>query len=125
MYITSLIVPAPTVTISQPTTVFLGTVFTLTCTAMLDTSVDVSVSVGVVWTGPGGFTTSDTMADLTAGDSSHSSQLMVASATQSGDYTCAVTLNSASNFLTESSPGTLVRPISVGELVGMLCVVHC
>ena len=91
--------------------------FTLTCTAELAASVDVGVTVGVVWTGPDQFTSSDTMASLTAEASSHASQLMVASAAQSGDYTCAVTLDSASNFLTESNPATQVRPISVGELV--------
>ncbi len=103
--------------VSQPATVFLGGMFTLTCTAELAASVDVGVTVGVVWTGLDQFTSSNTMASLTAGASSHSSQLMVASAALSGDYTCAVTLNSASNFLTESNPITQVRPISVGELV--------
>ena len=91
--------------------------FTLTCTAELAASVDVGVTVGVVWTGPDQFTSSNTMASLTAGDSSHASQLMVASAAQSGDYTCAVTLDSVSNLLTDSDPATQVRPISVGELV--------
>ncbi len=83
--------------------------FTLTCTAELAVSVDVVVTVDVVWTGSGDFTTS--------GDTILSSQLMVASAAQSGDYTCTVTLDSASNFLTESDPVTQVQPISVGELV--------
>ncbi len=94
--------------------------FTLTCTAEL--AAFVAVDVGVVWTGPDQFTSSDTMASLTAEASSHASQLMVASAAQSGDYTCAVTLDSASNFLTESNPATQVRPISVGELVDTVCM---
>ncbi|XP_064386138.1 mucin-2-like isoform X3 [Halichondria panicea] len=106
-------IPPPTVSVSQPPTVFLGTMFTLTCTAELAASVDVGVTVGVVWTGPDQFTSSNTMASLTAGDSSHASQLMVASAAQSGDYTCAVTLDSVSNLLTDSDPATQVRPISV------------
>ena len=83
--------------------------FTLTCTAELAASVDVGVTVGVVWTGPGDFSIS--------GDTTLSSQLMVASAAQSGDYTCTVTLDSASNLRTNSDPVTQVRPISVGELV--------
>ncbi len=103
--------------VSQPATVFLGGMFTLTCTAELAASVDVGVTVGVVWTGPDQFTSSNTMASLTAEASSHASQLMVASAAQSGDYTCTVTLGSASNLRTESNPATQVRPISVGELV--------
>ncbi|XP_064387176.1 uncharacterized protein LOC135335578 [Halichondria panicea] len=98
-------IPPPTVSVSQPPTVFLGTMFTLTCTAELAASVDVGVTVGVVWTGPGDFSIS--------GDTTLSSQLMVASAAQSGDYTCTVTLDSASNLRTNSDPVTQVRPISV------------
>ena len=92
----------------------------------LDTSVDVVVSVAVVWTGPSGaqFATSGTNEDLNAQDTSHTSTLTVDSAmvTDSGDYTCSVTLDSSSNFITTSNSVPQVEPVVVGGSVNVVCV---
>ena len=116
-------------TIPTPSaTIFVGDSFTLTCTAQLDSSVDVAVSVAVVWTGPveGQFTTTGIMENLLAEDTSHMSTLTVASAmvTDSGDYSCSVTLDSSSNFITSSSSISRVEPVVVGGSDNVGCVLN-
>ena len=109
-------VPSPSTTLSQRDTVFLGDMFTLTCTAQLDSSVDVGVSVSVSWSGPGQFTSTGTSATLLAGTNSHQSQLTVSGASESGNYSCTVTLDSASEFISQSDPVSRGVSVRVGEL---------
>ena len=119
------IVPAPssvTVTSDQANPLAVRPVgmatVTLTCTVVLDSSVDVSVAVNTVWTGPDNFNR-NIIAQQMGSTTTYTSTVMVSSfgRAQSGDYTCRATVSSASPFITGNPSMSGTSRISVGELV--------
>ena len=94
---------------------------TLTCTVVLDASVDVPVTVHVntAWTGPAIFNMNNIMAQQMGSTTTYTSTVMVSSfgRDQSGDYTCKATVSSASPFITGNPSMSGTSRISVGELM--------
>ena len=126
MTLSCFIVPAPTsVTVTSDQAnplavrpVGMATV-TLTCTVVLDSSVDVSVTVNTMWTGPAGFSMNNIMAQQMVNTTTYTSTVMVSSfgRNQSGNYNCTATVSSASPFITGNPSMSGTSRISVGELV--------
>ena len=95
----------------------------LTCTVVLDSSVDVAVTVNTVWTGPDNFNR-NIMAQQMGSTTTYTSTVMVSSfgRDQSGDYTCTATVSSASlsPFITGNPSMSGTSRITAGELVVLL-----
>ena len=80
-----------------------GSSLILTCSIELSEAVDIAVSVNTVWSGPSGtqFTSFATMMTATTYTSSASFSSSVSS--DSGEYTCRVTVSSTSPFVQTSN----------------------
>ena len=112
------VVPAPTsvsVT-SDPVSPIrpIGSTVTLTCTVVLSTSVDVSVTT--MLTGPGIGGNVNRVAQRMGSTTNYISTFMVNSfgRDQSGDYSCIATVTPASPFFTSNSAMGTLR-VTVGE----------
>ena len=94
-----------------------GTIVTLNCNVELDRSVNVSVTVDTVWTGPDNFNW-NIMAQQMRNTTTYTSRVTVISfgRDQSGDYTCTATVSSASSFIINPTPESTTSRITVGEL---------
>ena len=100
--------PVPLIAVtSNPTGIItVGSSVTLTCTVELSPSVDVPVTVNIVWTGPAGFMTTNTAQPVMGSTTTYISTAIVNSLgrDQSGDYTCTATVSSmSSNVMATSS----------------------
>ena len=120
MTLSCFIVPAPssvTVTSDQANPLAERT---LSCTVVLDPSVDVPVTVNTVWTGPDNFNR-NIMAQQMGSTTTYTSTVTVSSfgRDQSGNYTCTATVSSASPspFITGNPSMSGTSMISVGELM--------
>ena len=120
MFLYLIVVPTPTVSItSNPTGIItVGSSVTLTCTVVLDSSVDVPVTVSTVWTGPDYFNR-NIMAQQMGSTTTYTSTVMVSSfgREQSGDYTCTATVSSASPFITSSMSSSSTTRVTVGMYI--------
>ena len=89
---------------------------TLTCTVVLDSSVDVPVTVNTVWIGPDNFNR-NIMAQQMGNTTTYTSTVMVSSfgRDQSGDYTCTATVSSTSPFITGSMSSSPLTRVTVGK----------
>ena len=86
-----------------------GSTVILTCTVELSPFVDVPVTVNTVWTGPAGFTTTNTTWPIVGNSTTHICTTTISSfrREQSGAYACTVTISSTSPFLINSDPKTV------------------
>ena len=108
--------PAPTVvTVTAPVGVIIAGTrsLSLTCTVELTTAVDIPVTVNTVWTGPDMTTvtpTSSVMESLTR-------YIIMANvdAARGGNYTCQASIDSSSQFISESENTSGLSTITVGE----------
>ena len=127
MTLSCFIVPAPssvTVTSDQANPLAVRPVgmdtVTLTCTVVLDASVDVSVTVNTMWTGPAGVALSPTD-PVEVSSRRYTSTVTVSSfgRDQSGEYTCTATVSSASPspLITGNPSMSGTSRITTGELV--------
>ena len=83
---------------------YAGASLTLTCTVELSPSVDVSVSVNTVWTGPDNmtsFTPSNPVPTMMHSQTRYTSTVTV-DAARRGNYTCQATVNSSVMYVTGS-----------------------
>ena len=94
-----------------------GSNVTLTCTVKLSPSVDIPVTVNTMWTGPAGFSTTNTAQAMAGSTTTYTSTAMVSSfgRDQSGNYTCTATVSSTSHssFLVDSMTSSSIR-VTVG-----------
>ena len=108
-----------------------GSDVTLTCTVELSPAVDVPVTVNTVLTGPYGFMTTNTAQPVMRRTTTYTTTAMVSSfgRDQSGVYTRAATVNSASSLVSSSmgsvSELLLVKPKSSCMCDAALCEEHC
>ena len=127
-----IVVPTPTVSVtSNPTGIItVGSSVTLTCTVVLDPSVDVPVTVNTMWTGPDNFNRI-IMAQQMGSTTTYTSTAMVSSfgRDQSGEYTCTATVSlaSPSPFITDSMSSSPLTRVTVGKecvsgIVSLCCV---
>ena len=91
-----LTVSAPTYVTVTYSSVIVGSTVTLTCTVKLSPAVDVPVTVNTVWTGPAGFSTTNTAQVMAGSTTTYTSTALVSSfgRAQSGNYTCTATVSS-------------------------------
>ena len=110
-------VPPPSVTLSPPSTgVFLDQDVVLTCTIVLDSSVDTAVTVTVEWFNPSSTMIDSNMATM-------SSSLIYTSTTtltgfmagDVGSYKCAAVVTSVRNFVTPSNSVSSTASITLSE----------
>ena len=76
----------------------------LACTVELSSAVDVPVTVNTVWTGPAGFSTTNTAQPVMGSTTTYTSTVIVHSfgKNQNGEYRCEVRgVSSTSSFLTD------------------------
>ena len=94
-----------------------GSTITLICTVELSPAVDGPVTVNTVWTGPAGFSTTNTAQAMAGSTTTYTSTAMVSSfgRDQSGNYSCAATVSSTSHssFLVDSTTSSSIR-VTVG-----------
>ena len=114
------VVPAPTsvsVT-SNPVSPIrpIGSTVTVTCTMVWSASVDVSVTVNTMLTGPGIAGSVNRVAQREGSTTNYISTAMVSSfgRAQSGVYTCTATVTPTSPFFTSNSASGTAR-VTVGE----------
>ena len=83
--------------------------------------VNIPVTVTTVWTGPAGFTSSNTAQSVMGSTTTYTSTAMVSSfgRDESGIYTCSATISSVSSFLIES-----MTTSSAEVTVGMIMIVQ-
>ena len=93
-----------------------GTTVTLTCTVVLDPSVDVPVTVNTVWTGPDNFNM-NIMAQQMGSTTTYTSTVIVSSfgRDQSGNYTCTATVSSASPFIVGTEEIDTTDEVTTGD----------
>ena len=94
----------------------IGSIVTLTCTVELSPSVDVPVTVNTEWTGPDGFTTTNTAQLVTGSTATYTSTVTVRSfgREQSGVYSCNATGESMSSFISNSIQQTGAARVTAG-----------
>ena len=113
-------VPAPTsvsVTSNRPSPIRpIGSTVTLTCTVVLSSSVDMSVTVNTVLTGPGIVGSMNAVAQCEGRTTNYISTAMVSSfgRARSGVYTCTATVTPTAPFFTSNSNMGTTR-VTVGE----------
>ena len=111
--------PTANITSSLPT-ITVGSSVILTCTVAFNPSVDVPVTVDVVWTGPNGFMIAGAAQPLFGSTALYQSDIVVTSfgKDQSGDYTCAATINSSeSSAVIDSATTSSKITLTVGIYV--------
>ena len=112
--------PIVTVTSSRPEPLYEGTQFFLTCSILLDESVDLEVDVATTWSNSSGMISNTPRTLLssvlpTAADFAYSATLTFdpLQSSDSDDYTCSVTVSIMSDFIESgesmSMEGVLVR----------------
>ena len=111
-------VPAPaSVAVTPPTGIIIaGSSPSLTCTVELSSAVDIEVTVNTMWTGPDIMMivtpTSSMIVNLTR------YVIMVnVDAARGGSYTCQASIDSSSQFITESGMTSGSTNINVGEFL--------
>ena len=95
-----------------------GSSTNLSCIVILDTNIDVPVTVNTMWTGPKGTIitpTSSMMHNFTSYTSTG-----IVSVARSGNYTCQASINSSSQFITGSTMTSGSITITV-----CVCPLHC
>ena len=94
----------------------IGSNVTLICTVELSPAVDVAVTVNTVWTGPAGFSTTNTAQPVMGSNTTYTSTAIVRSfgREQSGNYTCRATLTFESSFIEASGPKSGIAFITTG-----------
>ena len=124
LYLKCTSVLTPTVSIANNPTgiITAGSSVTLTCTVVLESSVDVPVTVNTVWTGPDNFNR-NVMAQQMGSTTTYTSTVMVSlfGRDQSGEYTCTATvrLASPSPFIMNSMSSSSTRRVTVGKKCGI------
>ena len=95
----------------------LGSNVTLTSTVELSPAMVVPVTVNTVWTGPAGFSTTNTAQPVMGSTTTYTSAAVVRSfeRDQSGNYTCTATVSSVSSVLSPSSHSETVL-ITTGKI---------
>ena len=115
------IVPAPaSITISSiPVQPMPADTVTLTCTVELNPAVDVPVTVNTVWTGPAGFSTTNTAQAMAGSTTTYTSTAMVSSfgRDESGNYSCVGNVSSTSQFLFDSDEQITTSRVTVGKTI--------
>ena len=111
--------PIVNVTSSRPDPLYEGTQFFLTCSILLDESVDLEVDVATTWSNPAGMISNTTRTLLssvqpTAADFAYSATLTFdpLQSSDTDDYTCSVTVSISSDFV-ESGEIMSMEGISV------------
>ena len=111
--------PIVTVTSSRPEPLYEGTQFFLTCSILLDESVDLEVDVATTWSNPAGVISNTTRTLLssvrpTAEDFAYSATLTFdpLQSSDTDDYTCSVTVSITSEFI-ESGESMSMEGVSV------------
>ena len=96
----------------------IGSAVTLICTVELSPAVDVPVTVNTVWTGPAGFSTTNTAQAMAGSTTTYTSTVVVGSfgRDQSGEYSCTAMVSSLSPFLTDSEEQQSASNITVGKI---------
>ena len=114
-------VPPPNVTVtsSRPDPLYEGTQFFLTCSILLDKSVDVEVDVATTWSNSSGVISNTTRTlpssvQPTAAEFAYSATLTFdpLQLSDTDDYTCSVTVNITSDFI-ESGESMSMEGVSV------------
>ena len=111
--------PIVNVTSSRPDPLYEGTQFFLTCSILLDESVDLEVDVATTWSNPAGMISNTTRTLLssvqpTAADFAYSATLTFdpLQSSDTDDYICSVTVSISSDFI-ESGEIMSMEGISV------------
>ena len=96
-------------------TIYAGASLSLTCTVVLDSSVDVPVTVNTVWTGPDmtSFTLPNPVPAVMETQTRYTSMVAV-DAARSGNYTCEATVSSSSTFVTDGGVLSGLVSVTVG-----------
>ena len=94
-----------------------GSTVTLTCTVELSPAVDVSVTVNTVWTGPAGFSTTNTAQAMAGNTTTYTSTAMVSSfgRAQSGYYNCTATVSCSFLFISGTSSRSGTAKVTISE----------
>ena len=110
-------VSAPTFVTVSNSSVIVGSTVTLTCTVELSPAVDVPVTVNTVWTGPAGFSTTNTAQAMAGNTTTYTSTAIVSSfgRAQSGNYTCTATVSSSFLFITGTGSRSGTAKVTIGE----------
>ena len=96
----------------------IGSDVTLTCTVELIQAVDIQqVTVNTVWTGPAGFSTTETAQPGMGSTTTYTSTAKVSSfgRDQSGNYNCTATVSSTFSFITGTGSKSGIARVTVGE----------
>ena len=97
--------------------VIVGSTVTLTCTVELSPAVDVPVTVNTVWTGPTGFSTTNTAQAMAGSTTTYTSTALVSSfgIYQSGNYNCTATVSSTFSFITGTGSHSGTAKVTISE----------
>ena len=121
-------VPQVDVFISSDTT-YIGSNATICCTATLSDAVDSGVEIFAAWSGPSGDVTSSSRIAVTnltkLNDSELYHSVVIISQLESidnGNYTCTVTVNSASSYINGNMEAATVALIVGGEQLPLFIV---
>ena len=89
----------------------------LTSTVQLSPVVDVPVTVNIAWSGPNGFTFTQTALPLVSAVNSYTSTALVTSFSRnhSGNYTCTATISSESSMSIHSISSYATIQVTVGK----------
>ena len=112
------LVPAPRVSVTPPVVpIIVGSSITLTCTVELSSLVDVPVTVTTEWSGPDGFTTTNTAQPVIRSTATYASTATVSSSgrEQSGNYTCKATVRATMSSSLIDSVGYSSSRVIVGK----------
>ena len=103
----------------------IGSAITLICTVKLNPLLNVAVNVATMWTGPAGFTMTNTAQPVNGSTTTYISSATVSSfgRGQSGVYSCTATASSSSPFFIDnlgSQSQTARARVTVGKTIN-----HC
>ena len=121
-------VPTPVVSIPDPGPLFVSTSPQLSCTVNVNPTVDVPVSASVEWDGPRGTSFAMSSGVLTTTSVTFFTTLTDAMATDSGNYTCTVTISSNSSvygLAITSHEGAAQQAVTICESFKKLLSVIC
>ena len=124
------LVPPPSVSLSPPPTgVFTGQSVVLSCTILLDSSVDTSVTVAVQWFNPASTNIDTTIATLQSSLTYQTTTtLSVFMAGDTGTYSCAAVVTPSRGFTTPSDSVSASAVVSLSKSIPshyLYQSVHC
>ena len=94
----------------------MGSTVTLTCTVVFSLTVDLPVTVNIVWTGPDEYMTTNTAQPVIGSTTTYTSTAMVNSIgrAESGIYNCTATFSSTNEFVMNNTVFEVAR-ITTGK----------